>query len=116
MKVTGFLLNDEIITIVTLTSICSGAVWVMRLTETTLYTKGRHLTEGKLEAGVQENPVGRRVLGAVDFICLHQNLRVEKRPFSGTFLERFRRKRRSNRTSNHTDVDCGVFRVRGAGG
>lgn len=29
----------------------------------------------------------RRVLGAVDLICLHQDLRVQKDPITGTLLE-----------------------------
>lgn len=39
-----------------------------------------HLTKRQLEAGVQQDAVGGWVLGAVDLICLHQNLCVQKDP------------------------------------
>lgn len=42
--------------------------------------KEGHLTERQLEAGVQQDAVGSWVLGAVDLICLHQNLCVQKDP------------------------------------
>lgn len=45
------------------------------------------LTEGQLEASVQQEAMGSRVLGAVDLVRLHQDLGVQEDPVPRTLLE-----------------------------
>lgn len=45
------------------------------------------LTKRQLEASVQQEAMGSRVLGAVDLVCLHQDLRIQKDPLARTLLE-----------------------------